>query len=237
MSREETTSTDKQYFQTYSGAFRTRVSEDNPEAISRILQKGPNEGRVVYEREVKALFGTIENVAVETHSEYGKRLVITLDKNDEGKHPVLSFGVESKDGRDVLKKLPAIDFSKEVRIMPYRFTPEDRNDEISGISIFHADDEGKFTVKVENYFFDPVKKEHTHGYPTIDWDNSSESEQKIYKIQRDEFLVKYAEENVISKFQSGEVSTQKPAEVVDSLYNRGDMKYPEEEVDPADIPF
>lgn len=222
MSKEEIPQNDRQFYQVFGGTFRTRVPEGTPDALERKLEKGPNAGKMVYEREVKALFGYIESVAIED-SDYGKQVKITLDKNEDGKNPILTFGVESKDGRDILKKLPGIDYSKEVRIMPYRFTPNDKPDEISGISIFQQDDEGKYTVKIENFFFDPVNKTYLHDFPTIDWDNSDEAGQKIYKIQRDAFLVKYVQENVVSK-----VSAKKPPEAATQN---------DEELDPSEIPF
>lgn len=216
MSREEQGSSDKQFYAVFDGAFRTKVREDYPDAIKRINKLGTQ----VYERELKAIFGRIENVAIED-SDYGKQIKITLDKNDEGKYPVLAFGVESKNGRDVLKKLPGIDFSKDVRVMPYRFTPEDQTDERSGVSITQEDAEGNFKVKVENFFFDGVNKKYLHEFPTIDWDSATESEQKIYKIQRDEFLLKYVETNVLPRF------AEKPVQ----------NTYPTEEIRPEDIPF
>lgn len=220
MSREEAaTTSDKQFYQVYDGSFRTKVREGTPEALERVNKKGVQ----VFEREVKALFGLIENVALED-SDFGKQVKITLDANDEGRHPVLSFGVESKDGRDVLRKLPGVDFSKEVRIMPYRFVPEDKNEEVSGISFTQQDEEGKYTIKIENFFFDNEKKEYLHDFPTINWDDSSESDQKIYKIKRDEFLVNYLKENVIPK-----VSAMKPADT--------GIKYPEDDLNPEDVPF
>lgn len=229
MSREEAASgSDKQYYSVYDGSFRTRVREGTPEALERVNKKGVQ----VFEKEVKALFGYIEDVSIED-SDFGKQVKITLDKNDDGKNPVLTFGVESKDGRDVLRKLPSIDYSKEVRIMPYRFTPEDSDKEVSGISFTQQDEEGKYTVKIENHFFDNEKKEYLHGFPTIDWDSSSESEQKIYKIQRDDFLVRYAEEHVVPK-----VSLRKPADYGNpSGQTDNGFEYPEEEIDPKDIPF
>lgn len=196
MSHEQAATSDKQFYSVFAGAFRTRVREDYPDAIRRVNKNGVE----VFEREVKALFGLIESVSLED-SDFGKQIKITLDKNDDGKNPILSFGVESKNGRDVLRKLPAVDFAKEVRIMPYHFTPDGESDEVSGISFTQQDEEGKYTVKIDNHFFDGVKKEYLHGFPVIDWDTATESEQKIYKIKRDEFLVSYLKEQVLPKFE------------------------------------
>lgn len=191
----------KKYYAVFNGEFRTRVSEGTPRALERVNKNGVQ----VFEEEHKALFGRIENIYIED-SEFGKQLKIELDPDEDGKIPVVGFTVESKNARDVLKKLPAIDFDQEVRIMPYKFTPEGEEKELSGISLTQQDEDGKYTVKIENHFFDPETKKYLHDFPTIDWEKASESEQKIYKIQRDEFLVKYLTDNVLPRFAAKETS-------------------------------
>lgn len=217
MSHEQSNTSDKKYYTVFADAFRTKVPEGHPEAMQRINKLG----KQVTEREVKALFGRIEDVFIED-SDYGKQIKIVLDKNEDEEHPVVSFAIESKHGRDVLKKLPGVNFTKPVRIMPYRFKPADKETEISGISISQQDENDKYTVKVENFFFDAITKKYLHDFPTIDWDAASESEQKIYKIKRDEFLLGYFKEHVLPIF------SEKPEPV----------GTPEEETArPEDIPF
>lgn len=196
MSYEGTsTSGNKVYYHLFDQKLRTRVPETHPDAIARINKKGVR----VHERETFALFGKIENIELQD-SDFGKQLRITLDKNDDGKNPILTVGVESKNGRDLLKLLPAVDFNGEVRIMPYRFAPEDKEEEISGMSLTQRDEEGRFTKKVQNFFYNPETKTYLHGYPTIDWDIASDADQKIYKIKRDQFLQDYLREHVIPAF-------------------------------------
>lgn len=226
MSFEGTTSSsNKVFYQVYDQKLRTRVPEGTEGAISRKLTKGKNEGKEVWERETQALYGLIEDISIEeTEFEGGKvkQLRITLDKNEEGKNPVLTVGIESKNGRDLMKILPAVDFKNEVRLMPYRFTPEGSVDEISGFSVAQKDAEGKFTIKVQNFFFDPEKKEYINGFPTIDWDNASESDKKIYKIQRDEFLVKYLTEKVLPNFAA---NPNEEVEYPDNPFSEEEMPF------------
>lgn len=220
MSSEATNTSSKKFYQVLNGEFRTRVDESHPEAVSRINKNNVQ----VFEKPVRAVFGRIEGIEI-VDGNFGKQILITLDKNEGGENPVLSFIAESKDGRDVMKKLPAIDFSKEVKIAPYRFTPADKDEEISGISISHQDSEGQFTQKVGNFYFDPIKKVYINGYPSIDWDNSSESEQKIYKIQRDEFLLNETKKVIEKSFSEKEVKA----------FNYPKNELTEEEI--AGIPF
>lgn len=183
------------FYAVFDGSFRTKVPEGTPDALTRVNKNN----KEVHERMVPALFGFIENLEFE-ESDYGKRIKITLDANDDGAHPIISIGVESKDGRDFLRKLPSIDLTKEVRFMPYKFTPDDSDQERSGISITQRGENEKFDVKVENFFWDKEKTEYKHGHPSIDYDTAKESERKIYLIQRDEFLLDYAVKHVLPEF-------------------------------------
>ena len=203
MSKEIKGGSNKQYYSIFDGKFRTKVAEGSPEALERVNKLG----KQVFERSVDSLIGKIENVYFEA-SDYGKQIKIELDANENGKVPVLSFGVEGKDGREMLKKLPAIDLSQDVRISPYDFTDES-GERRSGISIRQGE---TFDSKINSFFVEvkgegkDKKVKYINGYPTIDWDSATESQQKIYKIERDDFLVKYAEEHILSKF----TGVQKP---------------------------
>lgn len=217
MSYEGTsTASNKVFYQIFDQKLRTRVPENHPDAIPRINKKGVQ----VHERESFALFGKIENVQLKD-SDFGKQLEIMLDKNDDGKNPILTVGVESKNGRDILKSLPAVNFDKDVRILPYRYIPEGTTEERTGISIAQQDNEGKFTKKIVNFFFNPETKEYLHKYPTIDWNKATEADKKIYKIQRDQFLQDYLQEHVISRFAAKRESS---------------IEHPDD-INPEDIPF
>lgn len=195
MSREEQgRSSNKVYYSVVGGTFRRRVSETTAGAIARINKND----KQVFELEVPALVGKIEAIAFED-SDYGKQIKITLDANEHGMHPVLTFGVESKDGRDILRKLPAINLEQEVRIAPFSFTPEGETEKRTGITVSQPDEEGNFTRKIDGYFYDKDTNTYLHGFPTIDWETASETKKKIYKIERDEFLVNYTQEHVIPK--------------------------------------
>lgn len=202
------------FYSVVGGTFRTRVPENHPEAVSRVNKKGVT----VYEKEVRALFGKIENITV-YEGDFGKNLNITLDPNEDGEVPVASFIVDSRDGEDVMKKLPNVDFSKEVKIAPYRFIPEGEAKERSGVSIFQQDENGEFRKKLENYFWDG--KNALHGMPSIDWDKASEADKKIHFIKVNAVLVEYLEKNILPKFVE-----KAPTPTTE-----------EDSINPEDIPF
>lgn len=216
MSGSETTNNNK-YFYVVGGTFKTKGNASDDGVEERVNKNGVT----VFEKPYKALFGRIEGISI-FDGDFGKIINIKLDENEDGQTPVLSFNVESGDGKDIMEKLPAVNFSEDVKIMPYRFTPEGESKEKSGISVYQKDADGKYTNKITNFFL--VDKKPLHGYPTIEWDKASETDRKIFFIKRNEFLLNYFTENVIAKFSENQ-KTEAP------------LEYPEEDIKPEDIPF
>ena len=210
MSKEYNESGNRQFWSTFSGSFRRRAKHtDEPSEIITRINKNDKEVKEVART---ALGGNITNIYFEP-SEYGEQLKIELDANEAGQVPILGFGVESKDGRDLMKKLPALDLSKEVKFVPYQFVDED--DKRSGVTLYQSEN-GEFDKKIANHFWNEEKKEFINGFPTIDWDNATEKERKIWKIERDTFLKTYLLEHVCSKFPDGirsEVELKRPQRV------------------------
>ncbi len=203
MSKEiESGGSNKVYYSIVGGTFTTKVPASHPQAKERINKLG----KQVFEREVGGLEGKIENIDIE-QSEYGPQLKITLSANSEGKNPVIGIGLETKHGRELLRKLPAVDLNDDVRFIPYKFTPEGADDAISGLNLFQND------IKVGSHFWDANTKTFKDGHPIIDWNEASDSKKKIYKIERDEFLKNYLIKNILPKFQQDD--TRSAAEVFD----------------------
>lgn len=222
MSREFNESSSKQYWSTFQGSFRRRAkATDEPHEVITRINKNDKEVKEVART---ALAGKITNIYFEP-SEYGEQLKIELDANEQGQVPVLGFGVESKDGRDLMKKIPALDLSKEVKFAPYQFVDED--DKRSGITLYQSEN-GEFDKKIGNHFWDDEKKEAINGFPSIDWDNASEKERKIWKIERDTFLKTYLIEHVCSKFTKDGMQDAALDEV---------LKSPKQDINVDDIPF
>ena len=206
------------------GKFKKKVTEDTPGAIPRKWETTDGKSGIKYELHYNALFGFIEGIKI-VDGEYGKQIVVTLDKDQDGETPIIALAVNQKYGVDFLKKLPAIDLKKEVRIMPFNFDNDDGK-EVTGVRVDHKDDNEKFTVKVANFFSDGTKT--INGYPDPE-PNAKETYSKedwknYFSYVVPKFLVAYATDNVLPKFH-GET---KSAPVTD---------YPEEVINPEDIPF
>jgi hypothetical protein len=125
------------------------------------------------------------------------QVYIMLDENADGSKPVIALSTASREGEDLLKKLPSIDLLKDVRLRPFNFEG-DTGDEVRGMEVTQQDAEGKYTVKVKNYFRDFEAKTNINGYPNPEGDTEdySKDDWKLYFLQARKFLVNYTKENM-----------------------------------------
>lgn len=231
MSSEQKASGDKTYFYVIDGSFRTIVPEGHPEGFPRKWETKDGKSGVKIEREVQALFGTIESIEFRD-GDYGKQLYIFLDKNEEGKTPVMQFSVDSRYGDDLLHKLPHLQKDVEYRFMPFAFTPQGEEKEKRGVSIATRDSEGNFTEKVWDYFTSVSKSDgrnvytQLHGFPAPT--EEDKSDWPFYFKKASKFMIKYAEEHVLPRFPVA----ARPAAAAPSS-----VDYPHDNINPDDIPF
>lgn len=226
MSKEQKADGNKRYFSIIGGTLRTQVAPTHAEAVERKWETKDGKSGTKYEREVRALFGTI--VGIELYDgDFGKNLNVILDADEDGIQPVISVGAATRYGEDLLKKLPSVSLDKEVRIRPFAFTPDGEDNEVQGVEITHQDGEGKFTVKVPNFYWDAEKKEPKNGYPAVyfDKEGADSDDWKMYFTKARKFMVKNLEETVMPK-----VSQSKPSEKTDTV------EYPEDDLGDED-PF
>jgi len=224
MSGKEASTQSSTWYSINEGKFKKKVEKDTEGAIAREWETPDGKSGIKYELHYNALFGKIEGLKI-VEGEYGQQVVIQLDEDEDGQTPMIALSMNSKYGVDFLKKLPAIKLDQEVRLMPFNFTNDDGK-EVTGLRVDHKDQEEKFKAKVDNFFSDGTKS--INGYPDpapnaketyskADWKN-------YFGYVVPKFLVAYATDNVLPKFH-GET---KSAAVTD---------YPEEIINPDDIPF
>lgn len=239
-SREEVRGGNSIYFQIIEGTFRQQVRPDHPEAVVREWSTPDGKSGTKYERVVHGLTGRIERIEFR-EGDYGKNLEITLEANDDGKHPVINIGTATKYGEDAVSKLPNVDFTKEVNIRPFSFHPKgDPDKTVTGLEFNQQDEEGKFTVHIENAFlrkaWDEAKKTMNREYldpefprpgaDSADWDSD---EWKAYYAKARRYMINAVLTSVVPKLGKG--APQEAGEEV------GGIQYPEEEINPEDIPF
>jgi hypothetical protein len=215
----------KKYFKPKDGQLQLPAREGEEGAVEVDIKD--REGKVIGTKWVKLykfLVGTIEGISFyDGQTNDGRKfrsLNVYLNRDeDTGDEPVLSMSAESREAQDFMSRLPNIDLSKEVRLMPYSF--EDTGNR--GISIMQKDESGDLTVKIENYF---TRKEGDkwiteHGYPEATEEDKSDWAFYFKKVGK--FLQKNTEELAAKNF--AEKPASKP--FVD----------PDETINPADIPF
>lgn len=186
MSRSEAVDNSRIFYTVIDGSFRTKVPQNHPEAIPREVEnKETKEKYFKYEKHWKAVFGMVEDVRL-VDGDYGKQIQITLDKNEEGKSPILSFGTDSYYGEDILLKLPNLQKGIEYRFYPYAFDEENGK---KGVSIAARGDTDQFDVKVTSYFWDGEKAINGLPQPT----EKDQKNWKLFFMNRNAWLIDFTE--------------------------------------------
>jgi hypothetical protein len=180
------------YYTIIDGTFRRRVPEGTPGAIRREYETKDGAKGEKYEMVIDALEGTIEDMII-VEGDYGRQLSITLDKNVDGVNPKLQFGVETTYGEDVLKKLPAVDFTQPVKFRPFNFTDQSTGKEVRGVEMKQGDN------KLQNFFWDYDAKKAINGAPEFTGDKDSKDDWKVHFLTVRKFLVGYFHEKVQPK--------------------------------------
>jgi hypothetical protein len=247
------------YYTIISGSFRAQVDKDHPDAVRRdwTSADGQKSG-TKYERHVKALIGYIEDIQFRD-GEYGMQMYVMLDENAEGWKPVIALATSSRECEDLMKKLPNINFLKEVRLRPFNFEGSE-GDEVRGMEVLQQDEHGEWEVKIKNYFRDTEKKVNINGFPNPEGDTEdySKDDWKLYFLQARKFLVANTrdiiqatvaqavidrgttvpsskeQEDRITK--SSEVKIEKPR-ILDGNPKDDVMEYPQEDYPTDEQPF
>lgn len=174
-------------------------------------------------------YKSIDNVLVKNvyfeDREYGKNIL--LDLTDGENEITFVQGVKGNFGEDLMKKLPNVDFSAKLSIKPYAFVGDDGKKKM-GVNIFQGD-------KLMNYFWDFDAKKPLHGMPEPEGDKSTydSDDWQMYYTKVRKFLIAYTEEHILPQFKSlADAFVEHPEE----LEGKG-IKYPEEEINPEDVPF
>lgn len=193
---KETIAEKNLYYTIVGGSFRVQVSPDHPEAVRRdwTSADGQKSG-TKYERIVKSLIGYIEDIQFRD-GEYGMQMYVALDENAEGWKPVIALSTASREAEDLMRKLPNVNFKKEVSLRPFNF--EGDNGEVRGMEVLQQDAHNDFSVKITNYFRDPEKKTNINGYPNPEGDTSdySKDDWKLYFLQARKFLVSFTRDKM-----------------------------------------
>lgn len=181
------------------------------------------------EKHYESVSGKITNISF-VDTDYGTLLQVELTDVDTftpSEPEILSMSTSQSFAQDFMKKLPNIDFSKEVTLRPFSFTPEGGKRELKGLTVTQDG------VKIEKSFTeeqtDPDGKKNyvnTMGYPTPDPKFSTEKNEmkrkegwKRYFVDCQIFLVDYTTEHFVSKFNKN---------MVEQSLDNDDVEIPED---------
>jgi hypothetical protein len=191
------------------GRFHEKVSKDTDGAVHREYElKDGTKGE-----KWELLYADIKDVLIKKvefeDGDFGENVLTTFT---DGENEVIwAEGVATNFGTDYLKKLPNILFSEKLTIKPYAFTDE-KGKERRGVSIWQKSD------KVADHFWDGKEKLNGFPVPPKPNDEMSKTDWKIHFLNVQNFLTEYAKKHVVPLFEKG-------------------IEYPEEELNPENIPF
>ena len=177
------------------GTIRVKTTESDPLGVRRDYKLQDGTEGFKFERVYNELSGKITGVSF-FEGDYGKQINITVSTEGED-DVILALNLSANYAEDIMKKLPSIDFSKEVVLKPYSFE-DDKKKLRKGISVSQDD------IKIKSFFHDD-KNNPINGFPTLEKDATGQTKQydkedwKIYFIQTRKFLVKYLEDNLLEK--------------------------------------
>ena len=179
----------RQYLSVLSdGKFHKVVPEGTSGAVVREYEDSKGVKGSKLEMIYDEVIGKITNISFED-GEFGKNLQIELDGDG-----IVSMSTSGSFGEDFMKKIPAIDLTKNVKLVPYAFEADGKSKK--GISVYQDD------VKINNYYYNTETKENTNGFPIPDGDTAKfdSDDWKMYFMVVRKFLVKQIEQLIADKF-------------------------------------
>lgn len=145
------------------GKIHVTVPEGTENAVTRKYKTSDGVEGEKTELIYNELIGRITNVDIR-EGNFGAQLYVTVEDDGDDKPIALVMGSSSSYGEDFMKKLPNVDLTKTVKIVPYAF--EDDNKKLKkGVTIWQHN--GKENVKIGNYYYDADKKKLLHGFPEV----------------------------------------------------------------------
>lgn len=168
----------KTYLSIISGKFAQKVDAGTPNAVTRKIKKGKNEGQDTHELLFDKLSGQIKEMTIK-RNDFGEQLEIVL--SDVGEVFYVNIPVESKYFDHFCSKIGSANLNQTVEIAPYSFTPKGETTTKSGINLFQGGQKLP-------YFF---TKEDPKGKPFPSEEKMGDREYKKWKLDERGFYCKY----------------------------------------------
>lgn len=165
------------------GKFHQTVPEGTEGAVVREYEDKEGVKQSKTELVFDEVSGVITKISFE-EGDYGKSLILEIDGDG-----VVSLNTTSNFGEDVMKKLPNVNLSQSIRLVPYSF--EEAGKSRKGITIYQNDE------KVQNHYYDTDAKKVSNGMPEFSGDKNDKDDWKIYFMQVRKFLISETEKLAI----------------------------------------
>jgi len=180
MGAEKRTDSGVLHLSIIKGNLMQKSTEDNPEAVKREWKDDDGNIKVKYEVVYSKVSGIITGVEFKT-GDFGEQAIIKMSDVDEKIHIYMPTG--SRYFSDFAKKLPNIDLTQEIEIMPYDFEGE-KGKPVKGMSVKCCG------VKVMSYYYDGKKTINGLPQPDKDWKSYDSDDWKIFFMKEKKFLKK-----------------------------------------------
>ncbi len=166
---------------------RVKTESTNPNAVKREYETSDGTKGEKHELAYDNITGKIESIEL-VEGKFGMQIQVLLDG------VILSIGTATNFGSDLMKKLPAVDLTKEVNIAPYSFE-DDKKKIQKGVTVYQDEE------KISNFFWDG--KKNLHGFPELpkDYKTFTSDKWKSHFLDVKMFLQDYIQENVINKME------------------------------------
>ena len=193
-----------EYWRISAGAIRKTAREDDPESKVRTIKNDDGSKRDIWEIVKGSIEGVIDGVEL-VDGNFGRQLMITI--NDGIDQFKLQLPWDSSYTRTFLERLPNVDLSKDVEIVPYSFKTEQGKPR-SGVNIYQ--DGKKIMSWVKKYDADGKFMEWIDGFPHFT-DGMDKDDFKIVGARQ----MKWFKENIVDVYPFFEGTTEGAVEGAD----------------------
>lgn len=104
------------YLTIADGKIVRRFKDKTSNSKERVLQRGPNAGKIVHEEHYDFVQGIIKDIQVKDSKDYGKNWNVVIE--DEGETYILQMDYSGGYSSAFLKMLPNVDLESHVKISP-----------------------------------------------------------------------------------------------------------------------
>lgn len=136
------------YLSVADGKIRQKVKEETQDTTKRVVELSDGTTKTMIEKVYDSIDGHMTSIRI-VDGKFGRQWLIRIVDGIENFS--LQINYDNRYARSLLERLPSINLSEPISIKPYKFTPDDKEKEIIGITVSQKNKEGEWS-KVPSYF-------------------------------------------------------------------------------------